>query len=107
MRRLPPFAKRYQQQGCELGPWITCGPGAWGAAKTSSFPLMALPDGTNPADYRWPVQGQIVTIIENGIDAPDLIRGLAHELIGSNGAEAVIARRSVGGLMTFVGVDHE
>ena len=107
MRRLPPFGRRYQQQDCDLGAWIACGPGAWEVAKASSFPLMALPDGTNPADFRWPVEGQIVTVTEYGADAPELIRSLAHELIGSNGAKAVIALRSVGGLMTFVGVDHD
>ncbi len=107
MRRLPPFGKRYQQQGCDLGAWIACGPGGWEVARASSFPLMVLPDGADPTDYRWPVHGQIVTITEHGTDEPELIRGLAYELIGSNGAEAVIARRSVGGLMTFVGVDHD
>ena len=106
-RPLPPFAKRYQQQGCELGPWICCGPGAWDDAKRGSFPRMVLPYGADPADFRWPVRGQIVTVTEHGIDAPELIRGLAHELIWSNGADVVIAQRSVGGLMKFIGVDCE
>ena len=106
-RKLPPFGKRYQQQGCDLGPWICCGPGAWDEARRGSFVRMALPERDDLSDYRWPVEGEIVTVVECGIDAPELIRGLAHELIGSNGAEAVIARRSVGGLMKFVGVDHE
>ena len=107
MRRLPPFGKRYQQQGCDLGAWIACGPGAWEVARASSFPLMVLPDGADPSGYRWPVQGQIVTVTEHGIDAPESIRALAHELIANNGAETVFARRSVGVLMTFVGVDHD
>ena len=107
MRRLPPFGKRYQQQGCDLGAWIACGPGAWEVAKAGSFPRMVLPAGADPAGYRWPVQGQIVTVTEHGIDAPELIRGLAYELIKNGGAEAIVARRSIGGLMTFVGVDHE
>ena len=90
-----------------MGPWICLGPGAWEAAKASSFPRMVLPDGADPADYRWPVQRQIVTVTEHGIDAPELIRGLAHELIRSNGAEAVIAQRSVGGLLKFRRISHE
>ena len=107
MRRFPPFGRLYQQQGNDLGPWVACGPGAWEVAKASSFPRMVLPYGANPAAFRWPVQGQTVTVTEHGIDEQESIRGLARELISSNDAEAVIANRSVGGLMTFVGVDHE
>lgn len=107
MKPLPPYGKQYLLGRPDLGPWVCTGSGAWKVAKTSSFPRMVMPDSADPAGYRWPVQRQIVTVTEHGIDAPELIRGLAHELIGSNGAEAVIALRSVGGLMTFVGVDHE
>ena len=106
-RPLPPLGKLYQRKGCDLGPWVCCGPDAWEFAKNGAFPRMVLPHGADPANFRWPVHGQIVTITEHGIDAPELIRGLAHELIRSNGAEAVIAQRSVGGLLKFVGVDRE
>ncbi len=104
---LAPYGPLYQQQGNDLGPWIACGPGAWEVAKASSFPRMVLPFGTNPADYRWPVEGEIVTVTEHGIDALESIRGLAHELIRNHGAETVIAWRSVGGLMTFIGREYE
>ncbi len=106
-RPLPPFGKLYQRNGFDLGPWVCCGPDAWKFAKNSAFPRMVLPHGADPAKFRWPVRGQIVTVTEHGIDAPELIRALAHELIRSNGADAVIARRSVGGLMTFIGRAYE
>ena len=107
MKPLPPYGNRYLVEKPDFGPWVCTGPGAWEAAKASSFPRMVLPYGANPAGFRWPVQGQTVTVTEHGIDEQESIRGLARELISSNDAEAVIANRSVGGLMTFVGADHE
>jgi len=107
MKPLPPYGKQFLLGQPDLGPWVCTGSSAWEVAKTSSFPRMVMPDSADPADFRWPVEGEIVTVVECGIDAPESIRGLAHELIGRNGAEAVIALRSVGGLMTFVGADHE
>ena len=101
-RRLPPFGRRYLQQGCDLGPWIAIGPEAWKVAKMSTFPRMVLPYGERPATYRWPVHDQIVTVTEEGIDDPSVIKELARLLIQFHGAKAVIARRWVGGLMTFV-----
>ena len=38
---------------------------------------MVLPYGVNPAAFRWPVQGQTVTVTEHGIDEQESIRGLA------------------------------
>ncbi len=106
MKPLPPYGNRYLKEKPDLGPWVYVGDEAWNYAQIH-YPGMVLPPDRSPIEFRWPVQGEIVTVIECGVDAPESIRGLAHELIGSNGAEAVIALRSVGGLMTFVGVDHE
>ena len=105
--KYPPYARRYRTQGSELGPWVCCGPGAWDEAKASPFPRMVVPYGTDPKEYRWPVFGQIVTVTEHGIDAPEQIRNLAQTLITEDGAKSVIARRSIGGLMTFVRSAHE
>ncbi len=107
MKPLPPYGKQYLLGRPDLGPWVACGAEAWEVAKASSFPRMVLPPGDAATAYRWPVSGMTVTITEHGIDSPDLIRDLARVLIADNGADAVIARRSVGGLMTFTRIAYE
>ena len=99
--RLPPYGKKQLDTPGELGPWICCGPEAWHAAKDGSYPRMVMPRDASPKDFNWPVAGKCVTVTEHGINDVPAIQCVARELIAHHGAKAVIARRSVGGLMIF------
>ena len=90
---LPPYGRQYLDQRPSNGPWIACGPGAWEFTRLKPFPVIVLPDGDDPADYRWPVIDQDVLLIEVGIYDTERIERIAQVLLES-GARMVYPIRT-------------
>lgn len=92
-RPLPPYGRKYLSENPANGPWIACGRGAWDYATLKPFPIMVLPDGEDPAAYRWPVFDQDVLLIEVGIYDTEQLERIAQVLLES-GARMVFPIRT-------------
>lgn len=91
-RPLPPYGRQYLDQRPSSGVWIACGPGAWDFTKRKPFPVMVLPQNSQPTDFRWPAHPGGAVIFECGELNDDRLRSMAAELIYS-GSPFVVAIR--------------
>ena len=89
---LPPYAKQYLEQRPSAGIWVAIGNGAWQFAQVRTFPVMVLPDDSEPSDYEWPSNGQPALIHERGELNDERLHAMAKELILA-GAPSVVAIR--------------
>jgi len=66
-RKLPPFAKQLKPDAVEV--WIYFGSDPWPAAKyraARKLPVLLLPPDRQPEQFRWPVAGKEVLMIQQG-----------------------------------------
>ena len=89
---LPPYGRQFLEQLPSAGIWVAIGPGAWRFAKTRSFPVMVLPEDSEPGDYEWPSNEQPALIHERGEYNDERLHAMAKALLLA-GAPSVVAIR--------------
>jgi len=65
--KLPPFGKRLDANSREI--WVYFGTEAWNAARYRNkrkLPVLLLPPDRDPQNFRWPVAGKEVLLIQQG-----------------------------------------
>jgi len=85
--KLPPFAKQLNPGAREI--WIYCGSNPWRAAKFRSarkLPVLLLPPDKQPDQFRWPVSGKEVLMIQQGDFEVQKIPAFANLLFGYGAA---------------------
>lgn len=95
-RRLPPFACRLKLRGPATRDQIVVaiGPWAWNYAKADALNrALVLPEDRDPFDFRWPVAGIDVLLLELGVFDTDRLERTALALL-CHGAACVRAIRS-------------
>jgi hypothetical protein len=93
MKRLPPYGRRYLRERPANGAWIACGPGAWDFTQLKPFPVMVLPEQSDPVAFRWPVIDQDVLLVEAGTYDTGRLQRIAQVLLES-GARMVLPIRT-------------
>jgi len=88
-RPLPPHAKNFSWHHHGDQGFVFCGPLAWEWSRHDSRRKLALPPDSSPADFRWPVAGLALVVIDTGAD-DDFLRHLAHELLLAGAVKAII-----------------
>ena len=59
------------------------GSSAWDFAQRKAVPVMVLPNGTDPADFHWPVKNQAVLLFEIGSSDRNRLERTAQVLLES------------------------
>ena len=90
-KKPPPFGKQFKPVP-RSGVRVAIGPGAWNFAKKHSQPIMVLPVGDDPKNYRWPSDGRPALIHERGTFDDELLDSTAQALLQA-GASSVVAIR--------------
>ncbi len=82
-RKLPPFGREHLERGRQDCAFVAMGPGAWALARRrlQFYPVMVLPDDADPFDYRWPVTGRPVLLLEFGSFDTDRLERVALALL--------------------------
>jgi hypothetical protein len=65
--KLPPYGKTLQSGCCEI--WVYFGSDPWRAVKCRAahkLPVLLLPPDKEPEQFRWPVDGKEVLLIQQG-----------------------------------------
>lgn len=107
-KRLPPYGKHLDEAiDRGLRPLndvkLYVGSGAMDAARLAQDSILvalALPDGSRPADFRWPVAGCGVVVFETSVTGAELLQSLALELFKA-GAHVVRVVHTTGGLTVY------
>ena len=90
---LPPYGRQFVDVIPSSGIRVWIGPSAWDRAKRCGYPAMVLPDETDPAEYRWPVESEGVLVFEHGVYDTDRLERVAQVLL-ENGAQMVYPIRT-------------
>ena len=88
---LPPFGKQFRSIP-PSGVRVAIGPGAWDFQKKHRVPIMVLPSGANPQNFRWPSDFSPALIHERGEYNDDRLQSMAEALLRA-GASSVVAIR--------------
>ena len=88
---LPPFGRLFQPVP-RSGICVAIGPGAWKFAKRHCHPIMVLPIGNQPFEFRWPSDGLAALIHERGQCDDIALLEIASVLLNA-GASSVVALR--------------
>ena len=92
MKPLPPFGKSFQPVP-DSGIRVAFGPTAWAFAKCHPhFPMMVLPEDSEPSDFRWPSSNGPALIYERGTFNDKRLDTLARALMVA-GSPSVVALR--------------
>lgn len=97
-KKLPPFGRQWIEAGRRYGPFVICGPGAWGLAerrKHSGY-AMVVPSDRDPLDFDWSLlNGRLTILIEAGGFDTKLVERTAFALLAA-GVPHVRPIRTVG-----------
>lgn len=93
--RSPPYALQYLKAKPSAGIWVAIGPGAWHFAQARTFPVMVLPDESEPDDYDWPSNGQPALIFELGDCNDERLQAMAKALLLAGAPSAVAIREAL------------
>ena len=88
---LTPFGRQFQPVP-KSGVQVAMGPGAWLFQKTHHCPIMVLPEEAEPADFKWPSDGNPALIHERGAPDDNRLYAMAEALLYA-GTSSVIALR--------------
>lgn len=91
---LPPFGKQFYPVPSS-GVRVAIGPGAWSRQQTHSHPIMVLPVGFQPGDFRWPSDDRPALIFECGAPHDHLLREMAERLLLAGASSVVAVRESL------------
>ena len=91
----PPYALQYLKAKPSAGIWVVIGPGAWRFAEARTFPVMVLPDESQPDDYDWPSNGQPALIHELGDRNDERLQAMAKALLLAGAPSAVAIREAL------------
>ena len=86
-----PFGRQFQPVP-PSGVRVAIGPGAWNFEKKHHVPIMVLPNGANPDDFKWPSDGKPALVHERGTYDDTRLRAMATALLIA-GASSVVAIR--------------
>jgi len=81
--KLPPFAKQLNPDAREV--WLYFGSDPWPAAKfraARDLPVLLLPPDKQPEQFRWPVAGKAILMIQQGQHNILKIPSFANTLLG-------------------------
>ena len=85
--KLPPYARGLHPDAPEI--WVYFGADAWPAAKyraARKLPVLLLPPDRQPEQFRWPVAGKEVLMIQQGDFEVQKIPAFANLLFGYGAA---------------------
>ncbi len=103
-RQLPPFAKDFACHRHRGGtPVVFAGPRAWDWARHDQRRKLVMPPDRSPADFRWPVAGLEIVVLDTGAN-DDLLMHLAHALLLAGALKVAVIPHIVpriGGLAVF------
>ena len=88
---LPPYGRDFQPVP-NTGVRVVIGRDTWDYAKNHWHPIIALPDGRHPSEYRWPSDGKPALIHERVDYNDELLDAMAQALLQA-GASSVVAIR--------------
>lgn len=97
MARLAPHARRYLEAPPAAGLVVAIGPHSWSLARRWGYPVVVLPPGDRPSDYRWPVNQYGALVHETGPADDDLLTATASELLRAGNPYVVAIRWSLSG----------
>ncbi len=89
--RLPPYGKKFVPVPIS-GVRVVYGHDAWDVAKRYTYPIMVLPQGESPSDYKWTSDGGPALVYERGEPDEATLDELALQLLIA-GASSVVALR--------------
>ena len=92
---LPPYGREYLEQRPSAGIWVAIGSGAWRFAKVRTFPVMVLPEGSEPDNYEWPSNGQPALIHERGELNDERLHAMAKALLLAGSPHVVAVREAL------------